>query len=98
MAESLAKIISLQAEISLFARNNKELKHLNSDLRDEHQALQMAFSSLEDKLRRMQVNLGIKQVEWSYLWCFNGNSVLRMFKCIDVFNVNLYTTTNTAIS
>lgn len=55
MAESEAKIASLQAEISLFERNNKELKLLNDALRDEHQALQLAFSSLEEKLRKAQV-------------------------------------------
>ncbi|RZC38066.1 autophagy-related protein 16-1, partial [Asbolus verrucosus] len=54
LAENAAKITSLQAEITLFDRNNKELKLLNEALRDEHQALQLAFSCLEDKLRKMQ--------------------------------------------
>lgn len=34
-----------------------ELKGLNSCLRDEHTALQLAFASLEDKLRKVQVRL-----------------------------------------
>lgn len=33
----------------------EELKNLNTMLRDEHTALQLAFSSLEDKLRKVQV-------------------------------------------
>lgn len=33
----------------------QELKGLNSCLRDEHTALQLAFASLEDKLRKVQV-------------------------------------------
>jgi len=34
----------------------QELKGLNSCLRDEHTALQLAFASLEDKLRKVQVS------------------------------------------
>ena len=55
LAENAAKITSLQAEITLFDRNNKELKLLNEALRDEHQALHLAFTCLEDKLRKLQV-------------------------------------------
>ncbi|XP_063906656.1 autophagy-related protein 16-1 isoform X2 [Zophobas morio] len=54
LAENAAKITSLQAEITLFDRNNKELKLLNEALRDEHQALHLAFTCLEDKLRKLQ--------------------------------------------
>ncbi|XP_044261809.1 autophagy-related protein 16-1 isoform X3 [Tribolium madens] len=54
LAESAAKIASLQAEISLFDRNNKELNLLNEALRDEHQALHLAFTCLEDKMRKLQ--------------------------------------------
>lgn len=34
----------------------QELKSLNSCLRDEHCALQLAFASLEEKLRKVQVH------------------------------------------
>ncbi|KAJ8946512.1 hypothetical protein NQ318_004647 [Aromia moschata] len=54
LAENTAKIVSLQAEVSMLDQSNRELKYLNDTLRDEHQALQLAFSSLEEKLRKMQ--------------------------------------------
>lgn len=54
LADSTAKIVSLQAEVAMLERSNKELKYLNDTLRDEHQALQLAFSSLEEKLRKLQ--------------------------------------------
>lgn len=54
LVESVAKIASLQAEVSMLQKSNKELKYLNDTLRDEHQALQLAFSSLEEKLRTLQ--------------------------------------------
>jgi hypothetical protein len=55
LAENAAKITSLQAEIALFTRNNNELKVLNEALRDEHQALHLAYTALEDKIRKAQV-------------------------------------------
>lgn len=54
LAESTSKILSLQTEVSMLDQANKELKYLNDTLRDEHQALQLAFTSLEDKLRKIQ--------------------------------------------
>ncbi|KAJ8979204.1 hypothetical protein NQ317_016839 [Molorchus minor] len=54
LAESAAKIVSLQAEVSMYDQSNRELKYLNDALRDEHQALHLAFSSLEEKLRKVQ--------------------------------------------
>ncbi|KAJ8963936.1 hypothetical protein NQ314_005267 [Rhamnusium bicolor] len=54
LADNAAKIVSLQAEVSVLGESNKDLKYLNDTLRDEHQALQLAFSSLEDKLRKLQ--------------------------------------------
>lgn len=33
-----------------------ELQGLNQVLRDEHQALQMAFAAIEEKLRKAQVS------------------------------------------
>ncbi|XP_049821111.1 autophagy-related protein 16-1 isoform X2 [Aethina tumida] len=54
LAENAAKIASLKAEVSLYEKSNKELKYLNDTLRDEHTALQLAFTALEDKLRKVQ--------------------------------------------
>lgn len=54
LAENAAKIVSLQAEVSMLDKSNTDLKYLNDTLRDEHQALQLAFSSLEEKLRKVQ--------------------------------------------
>lgn len=47
---------TLLHEISRYITKEKELENVNQMLRDEHQALQLAFASLEDKLRRAQVN------------------------------------------
>lgn len=47
---------SLRAEIRMFQNNIRELENLNQVLRDEHQALQLAFAALEEKLRRAQVD------------------------------------------
>lgn len=54
LAESGAKNASLQVDVSMLEKSNKELKYLNDTLRDEHQALQLAFSSTEEKLRKLQ--------------------------------------------
>lgn len=43
----------------MLTTNIQELKGLNSCLRDEHTALQLAFASLEDKLRKVQVSLRV---------------------------------------
>lgn len=75
IAENCAKIATLQAEISLYERNNKELKYLNDTLRDEHQALQLAFSSLEEKLRKTQVHVIFKYL---FLGCIKGFITQRM--------------------
>lgn len=40
----------------MLTTNIQELKGLNACLRDEHTALQLAFASLEDKLRKVQVS------------------------------------------
>lgn len=39
----------------MYEGNMAELQNLNQMLRDEHQALQIAFASIEDKLRKAQV-------------------------------------------
>lgn len=47
---------SLKAEVQMLSNNISELKGLNTILRDEYTALQLALSSLEDKLRKVQVS------------------------------------------
>lgn len=56
LAEQLALNMSLRAEVQMLTTSITELKVLNSCLRDEHTALQLAFASLEDKLRKVQVS------------------------------------------
>lgn len=46
---------SLRAEIKMYETSNKELENLNQMLRDEHQALHLAFTALEEKLKKAQV-------------------------------------------
>lgn len=55
LSEHIKIVVSLRAEISLYQKNNSELKQLNQILKDEHQALQLAFTKLEEKLRKSQV-------------------------------------------
>lgn len=55
LAEQLLVNMSLRAEVQMLTTSITELKALNSCLRDEHTALQLAFASLEDKLRKVQV-------------------------------------------
>lgn len=55
--ENIKVVASLRAEISMYQKNNSELKQLNQVLKDEHQALQLAFTKLEEKLRKSQVML-----------------------------------------
>ncbi|KAL0832082.1 hypothetical protein ABMA28_001568 [Loxostege sticticalis] len=54
ISENTALIASLRAEINLYETNMTELQGLNQVLRDEHQALQMAFAAIEEKLRKAQ--------------------------------------------
>lgn len=46
---------NLRVEITKCAGREKELEGTNQMLKDEHQALQLAFASLEEKLRKTQV-------------------------------------------
>lgn len=48
---------TLRADISKCIMREKELENVNQTLKDEHQALQLAFASLEEKLRKAQVCL-----------------------------------------
>ncbi|PSN44439.1 Autophagy-related protein 16 [Blattella germanica] len=54
LADSMAVNTTLRAEIQMYQNNIKELENLNQMLKDEHQALQLAFASLEEKLRKAQ--------------------------------------------
>ncbi|XP_063827416.1 autophagy-related protein 16-1 isoform X2 [Ostrinia nubilalis] len=54
ISENTALIASLRAEIQMYETNMTELQGLNQVLRDEHQALQMAFAAIEEKLRKAQ--------------------------------------------
>lgn len=49
-----ATINSLNAEIRMFRTNEVELKALNNTLRDEHTALHLHCTALEEKLRKAQ--------------------------------------------
>lgn len=44
----------LKAEVQMLTTSIQELKNLNTCLRDEHTALQLAFVSNEEKLRKAQ--------------------------------------------
>lgn len=55
ITEQNAVNASLRAEVVMLTTSLQELKALNTCLRDEHTALQLAFASLEDKLRKAQV-------------------------------------------
>ncbi|XP_035441391.1 autophagy-related protein 16-1 isoform X2 [Spodoptera frugiperda] len=54
ISENTAVIASLRAEIQMYETNMSELQGLNQVLRDEHQALQIAFAAIEEKLRKAQ--------------------------------------------
>lgn len=53
--ESLEVNANLHLEINKCLGREKELEGINQMLKDEHQALQLAFASLEEKLRKTQV-------------------------------------------
>lgn len=59
LTENIKLVASLRAEISSYQKNNSELKQLNQVLKDEYQALQLAFTKLEERLRKYQVILFI---------------------------------------
>lgn len=46
---------NLKAEVQRYVVCKTELENLNQLIRDEHQALQLAYSHLEEKLRKAQV-------------------------------------------
>ncbi|XP_011156840.1 autophagy-related protein 16-1 isoform X2 [Solenopsis invicta] len=54
LAESLEANTNLRLEITKCFGREKELEGINQMLKDEHQALQLAFASLEEKLRKTQ--------------------------------------------
>lgn len=65
--------MKLQADITKYQLKEKELENINQMLKDEHQALQLAFASLEDKLRKAQVNF----VQFFHL-CENIGAVMKL--------------------
>ncbi|XP_043527692.1 autophagy-related protein 16-like, partial [Frieseomelitta varia] len=54
LAESVELNANLRLEISKCLNRERELEGVNQMLKDEHQALQLAFASLEEKLRKVQ--------------------------------------------
>ncbi|XP_076222117.1 autophagy-related 16 isoform X2 [Nomia melanderi] len=54
LAESMELNASLRLEITKCLSRERELESINQMLKDEHQALQLAFASLEEKLRKAQ--------------------------------------------
>ncbi|KYN33622.1 Autophagy-related protein 16-1 [Trachymyrmex septentrionalis] len=54
LAESLEANTNLRLEITKCLAREKDLEGINQMLKDEHQALQLAFASLEEKLRKTQ--------------------------------------------
>ncbi|XP_053974020.1 autophagy-related protein 16-1 isoform X1 [Hylaeus volcanicus] len=54
LAESMELNAKLHLEVTSCLTREKELEGINQMLKDEHQALQLAFTSLEEKLRKTQ--------------------------------------------
>ncbi|XP_066907379.1 autophagy-related protein 16-1 [Halyomorpha halys] len=54
LAERTAMNDSLKRDIQRYKVTIKELENINLHLRDEHQALQLAFYHLEEKIRKLQ--------------------------------------------
>lgn len=54
LAESMETNANLRLEMSKCIGKEKEQESINQMLKDEHQALQLAFASLEEKLRKTQ--------------------------------------------
>lgn len=50
--------LSLKAEVQMLTNSIHELKELNTTLRDEHRALDLLHTSLEEKLRKCQTENG----------------------------------------
>lgn len=62
---------SLRLDLTKSRSREVELENINQMLKDEYQALQLAFTSLEEKLRKAQVFI-VKQ----YLPTFGSNRKL----------------------
>ncbi|XP_023289344.1 autophagy-related protein 16-1, partial [Orussus abietinus] len=54
LAEAVEVNANLHLNISRYITKERELENINQMLKDEYQALQLAFSSLEEKLRKAQ--------------------------------------------
>lgn len=55
LAESLEMNARLRSDLTRYVSKEQELEGVNQMLRDEYQALQLAFAALEEKLRKAQV-------------------------------------------
>lgn len=60
LAESMETNANLRLEMSKCIGKEKEQESINQMLKDEHQALQLAFASLEEKLRKTQVRCVVR--------------------------------------
>jgi autophagy-related protein 16 len=56
LAESIEANTTLRSDMKRCMSKERELENINQMIKDEHQALQLAFASLEDKLRKAQVH------------------------------------------
>ncbi|KAK9505821.1 hypothetical protein O3M35_009796 [Rhynocoris fuscipes] len=54
LEKSITMVNNLKAEVQRYSVCKTELENLNQLIRDEHQALQLAYSHLEEKLRKCQ--------------------------------------------
>lgn len=59
LAESLEMNARLRSDLTRYVSKEQELEGVNQMLRDEYQALQLAFAALEEKLRKAQVCVSI---------------------------------------
>ena len=57
---------TMRAEAQMFKSSLDELKKLNNTMLDEHTALQLAFSALEEKLRSVQVNVVFRKTQTNF--------------------------------
>jgi len=72
----------LRLEITKCLGREKDLEGINQMLKDEHQALQLAFASLEEKLRKTQVCY-IKFFVFIFFF------FLKIYKLIYIFGILL---------
>lgn len=54
LADYAARVVSFQTQVAILEKENKDLKYSNDTLKDEYQTNLLAFSALEEKLRKIQ--------------------------------------------